>query len=427
MKSVFRKIFVFSFLNLILIGLTSPAVYAESRQAVRDKMIDKELSCISQAKNQGRFTWSDVCYLDNQSEEKTRKSVNVIMDENGLVTVGKEVQPDVEEQGSSEADVPKEEPKSGKKKKGKPKPEVAQDLEEETFAYEGLGLDSDASVGERSYYGRDGKKLNFEFGSENLYYKFKSDDNIIKRTGSLFGVFGTLTYRFGPQEDLAKDNSITMLKLDGHLAQDVDVFMFDGRGLAGYDLLFRTKARLTPYIGIGFRYWRDKDGGMTKVIDDIYSRWFYTDGATYVKEEFKYIYLPIGFEFHQPLAHKWAVQLTCEYDIFLQGRVTRHYSELGPLIISATDGSGHIPNDMEFTQDKGYGWRIAVKFLRAAEKVDLYFEPFIRFWRTEDSDIEQFKTDNETSWYYAATGEPVIDWISGNKITEYGFKAGVLF
>ena len=409
------------------LGLTaSSAVFAKGSQAERAQLVDKELSCISKVKNrQGAFAWDDVCYLQEESAPgSTPKSMDVVIDASGQVTVGKKA--------VKKPAPPKQVPAAQSEKNVKRTDDLMMedlDLEPDwTPAETSLLLDEDDESERMTAAERDRKKINFEFGSESLYYDFDSDDGN-SRHGSLFGVFGALTYRFGPNEDLAKDNNITMLKLDTHLAQDIDAFEFDGRGLAGFDFIYASNTRVTPYLGIGAKYYRDKDGGSTQVLDDIYgSYWFYSNGARYVKEEFKYIYIPVGFELHQPIMDRWALQLTCEFDFLIQGRSTRHYEELGPLIISADDGSGHIPNAMEFDHDKGYGWRVAVKFLRSAEEVDLFIEPFVRFWKLDDSDIEQFRTDgDDTIWQYLETGEPVIDQVRGHEVTEYGLKAGVLF
>ena len=416
------------FLLFVALGLTtSSAVFSKDAQSERTQLVDKELSCISKVKNrQGAFNWDDVCYLqeDSASASTSKKSMDVVIDANGGVTVGKKA--------VKKPAPPKKVPAAQADKDVKETDDLMTedlDLEQDwTPAATSLVLDEDDEYDRMTVAERDRKKINFEFGSENLYYDFDSDAGN-SRHGNLFGVFGALTYRFGPSEDLAKDNNITMLKLDTHLAQDIDAFVFDGRGLAGFDLIYANNTRLTPFLGLGYRYSRDKDAGSTQVLDDIYgSSWFYSNGARSVKEEFKYVYIPLGFELHRPIRDLWAIQLTCEFDVILQGSSTRHYEELGPLIISADDGSGHVPNAMEFDHDKGYGWRVAVRLLRSAEEVDLFIEPFVRFWKLEDSDIEQFRTDGTgTIWQYLETGEPVIDQVRGHEVTEYGFKAGVLF
>ncbi|MFA5259604.1 MAG: hypothetical protein WC450_00055 [Candidatus Omnitrophota bacterium] len=409
------------------LGLTaSSAVFAKT-QDERAQLVDKELSCISKVKSrQGAFTWDDVCYLEDDSASgSSPKSVNVTVDANGGVTV--------EKQGAQKSIPPQKKAVAGQPQKDEESDALTDediDIMEADLVPDSArlvqGEDSD-NMG-MSVMARDRKKLSFEFGPESFYYEFDSDDGN-SRVGTLFGAFAALTYHLGPEEDLARDHSITMVKLDTHLAQDVDAFVLDGRGLAGFDFIRANNTRFTPYLGIGYRYLRDKDAGDSQAIDDIYgSYWFYTNGARGLKEEFKYIYIPVGIEINRPILDRWAVQLNAEFDFILQGRSTRHYNDLGPLIVSADDGSTHIPNKMEFDHDKGYGWRFSLKFLRSAEEVDIFIEPFIRFWKLDDSDIEQFRTDGTaTIWQYVDTGEPVIDQVRGHEITEYGFKAGVLY
>ena len=413
-------LFVFTGLGLA----ASSAVSAGEAQEARAKLVDRELSCISKVKSrQGAFTWNDVCYLEDEAASGSApKSVNVVVGPNGEVTVGQK-------------DAAKSEPaQKPVKKKAEKKSAVLTgadlDMEEDwaPVTAGSMAMDEGEDYSLMTAADRDRKKTSFEFGAESFHYDFDSKDGN-SRYGNLFGVFGAVTYRLGPEEDLARSNNITMVKVDTHLAQDIDAFMFDGRGLAGFDFITANNTRFTPYTGIGYRYLRDKDAGDTEAIEEIYSpSGFYTNGAKAVKEEFKYLYIPIGFELNRPILSRWAVQLNCEFDVILEGRSTRRYNDLGPLIISGDDGSSHIPDAMEFNHDKGYGWRASVKFLRSAEEVDIYIEPFIRFWKLEDSDIEQFSTDGSgIIWYYRSTGEAVIDQVLGHKITEYGLRAGVLF
>ncbi len=409
----------------IAFGLTaSSVVLAETTADERAKLVDKELSCISKVKSrQGAFTWNDVCYLEEEPEASANpKSVSVTLDAEGGVTL--------EKKGVQKAVVPP--------KKAVAQPAQAEEgssvLTAEDFDMEedpAMELDKSAWNDNESVpvsvIERDRKKLVVELGSENFYYDFDSEGGN-SRVGSLFGLFGALTYHLGPEEDLSKYDSITVVKLDTHLAQDVDAFMADVRGLAGVDFISGNNTRVTPYLGIGYRYLRDKDAGETQAVQEMYGNsYYYTNGTRGVKEELKYIYIPLGVELHRPLHNRWAVQLNAEFDFLLQGRSTRHYEDLGELLVD-TGGDTHVPNAMEFTHDKGYGWRASVKFLHSASEMDFFVEPFIRFWKIDESDIEQFRSDGTGAiWYYTGTDEAVIDQVAGHEITEYGLKAGVLY
>jgi hypothetical protein len=412
------------FLGVVALSLTvSSAVFAKATQDERAQLVDKELSCISKVKSrQGAFTWNDVCYLEEESKAPGKpKSVSVTVDAEGGVTL--------EKQGAQKAVPPKKAVKAQPQKDVKAVDLTVQDFDVEedmAFGADRLARDDDYDIA-GTPINRDRKKLNFEFGTENFYYDFDSDDGN-SRVGTLFGVFGALTYHPGPTEDLSKYDNITMAKLDTHLAQDVDVFMCDIRALGGVDFISRSSTRLTPYLGLGYRYLRDKEGGSTKVIDEAFGGLTYYNGASYIKEEIKYIYIPVGVELHRPIRNRWAVQMNAEFDFILQGRSTRHYNQLGAVLVDANTGDLHIPNTMEFTHDKGYGWRASVKFLHSGAEMDFFVEPFIRFWKLDDSDVEQFRSDGTgVIWYYIDTNDAVTDQVRGHEITEYGFKAGVLY
>jgi len=262
--------------------ITSSAVFAKTTADERAKLVDKELSCISKVKSrQGAFTWNDVCYLEEEPEASANpKSVSVTLDAEGGVTLEKKgvqkaavppekavAQPAQAEAGSSvltEEDFDMEE-------------DPAMEMDRSAWNYD----DDSVPV---SVIDRDRKKMVVEFGSENFYYDFDSEGGN-SRVGSLFGLFGALTYHLGPEDDLAKYDSLTVVKLDTHLAQDVDAFMADVRGLAGVDFISGNNTRVTPYLGIGYRYLRDKDAGETQVIQEMYGNSsYYTNGTRGVKE-----------------------------------------------------------------------------------------------------------------------------------------------
>ena len=84
---------------------------------------------------------------------------------------------------------------------------------------------------------------------------------------------------------------------------------------------------------------------------------------------------------------------------------------------------GGIPYDLEpnrNTQDEGYGLRAGLKLEKVFGAVGVFMEPFIRYWRIQDSDVGSKQV----------SGLPVA--VNGfyepkNYTYEYGLKVGVSF
>jgi hypothetical protein len=172
--------------------------------------------------------------------------------------------------------------------------------------------------------------------------------------------------------------------------------MFETRGVAGYDIPVGEAGRVTPYAGFGFRYLKDDAGGSTTS----------TGHWGYDRESF-YYYLPLGIETQSRLARCWLLETAIEYDYFIAGRQKSHLED-------GDAGFNTLYND----QDSGYGIRGSVKVIRELDGMNVFVEPFIRYWRIEDSTVNLL-TYNEIPYSYGL--EPA------NNTTEYGVRVGLRF
>lgn len=250
-------------------------------------------------------------------------------------------------------------------------------------------------------------KHSFGIGLETSYFDYE-EDGLMEENGFMHGVVGGYVYHSYSDNKLMINirlkYSFGELDYDGHLVDydgqtwtpitaDTDDWIVECSGLVGYDYVLNGKHLITPFIGIGYRYWNDD-------ID--------TPGG--YEREIQYWYSPIGVKTASPLSDKWTWGLTAEYDLFWRGKVKIHLSDFFPGL-----------NDPEVDQDfgDGYGLRFSVRFERElAKNYGLSIEPHIRYW-----DID--KSDTETVSYY---GTPIgYVWEPENETISYGLSLSFKF
>lgn len=98
-------------------------------------------------------------------------------------------------------------------------------------------------------------------------------------------------------------------------------------------------------------------------------------GALGYERESNYFYSPVGLEFMTQVTNKWSFGTMLEYDHFWRGWQKSNLS-----------GVNRNYNDLENTQDDGYGLRASLKALRHGENMDFIVEPFVRYWNIKQSD-----------------------------------------
>ena len=224
-----------------------------------------------------------------------------------------------------------------------------------------------------------------EIGTELHYFKYEEPD-IMDETGFMFGVYGEYTYRIRENTRIEKmadifngGNTVNAFTAEGKFSfgqvdysststgtiDGINDFLTEVRLLAGYDVPAGTESLVTPYIGLGHRYWVDMLGGKTS-----------TTGHAGYDRESNYLYLPLGVNVGVPLQSGWSVGLNAEFDVFLWGQQKSHLEDVSSAL-----------NTLENDQNDGWGIRGALTVKKEMEGIALVVEPFIRYWSIEDSDI----------------------------------------
>jgi len=209
----------------------------------------------------------------------------------------------------------------------------------------------------------------FGVGLKTRYFDYK-EPGFMQETGFMYGVVGDYTHHstHNVMVHASLESSLGRLDYDGHfqdgtpLKTDTEDWLVECRGLIGYDIGINGRYLMTPYTGIGYRYWND-------VISSSYG----------YEREIHYWYVPIGVKTAGPLAERWTWGVTAEYDLFCRGIVKSHLTDADPAY-----------NDPVLNQGfgEGYGVRCALMFARAlAGGASLSIEPFISYWDINRSDI----------------------------------------
>ncbi|MFC1703313.1 autotransporter domain-containing protein [Candidatus Omnitrophota bacterium] len=261
-----------------------------------------------------------------------------------------------------------------------------------------------------------GDFIDFTMGTELSYFAYE-EPKFMEDKGFLYGAFGTLTYLtqenypINTLHDIFSEYSnINRLELDARLSwgyvdyksedtgemSDVRDYIFEVRGLAGYDVPHSEDLLITPYLGVGYRHLNDDSGGRSST----------TNHLGYERKS-NYFYMPIGIECTTWMFEGWEISVQVEYDLFLYGQQISHLE-------TAVAGYNTLYND----QNGGYGTRCALKVAKKNERVDFFIEPFFRFWHIEDSEISAITYNNVLEGFGL---EPE------NKSIEGGLRIGAKF
>jgi hypothetical protein len=227
---------------------------------------------------------------------------------------------------------------------------------------------------------------------------FDYEESLMEEKGLLNGIFAGYTHR--AQSGLMLSAEVEYfygeLDYDGQyqngtpLEADTDDHLFQVRGLIGWDFFFRGWT-ITPYTGLGWRYWNDR---------------IHAVGG--YEREIRYFYAPFGFEFLNSPAPAWLIGFTAEYDLFLDGQADANFSDIGP---------GYEDASMDQNFGEGYGVRFSAAATYAFEKFSLTLEPFFRYWDIEESDTDAAAVPNGT-----------VVWVEPeNETTIYGFGLSIGF
>lgn len=259
------------------------------------------------------------------------------------------------------------------------------------------------SVGPVMADGLERPQAEFEIGLEEFFHHYE-EPGIMEEEGWFTGIYGEGKFR------TSENTSMTgIVKLQGSFAygqvdytsvntgdlNDVDDFIVELRPLVGIEILTAKAFEITPYIGLGYRYWYDDLRGTS------------TTGATGYQRESQYFYLPVGIELAKNY-RGWGWKLTLEGDYLLEGKQTTHLSDVHPAL-----------DDLENTQEEGYGARAGLAFTKYGDRIDFTVEPFVRYWDIDDS--------NFTS--VTSFGTPIGDvgYEPANETLQTGIRLGMKF
>ncbi len=254
---------------------------------------------------------------------------------------------------------------------------------------------------------RDLRRLTWEVGPEIFYYRYK-EENFAELKGMAYGAHFAFTLRnwlptSQEQSSQAMDMAFNkwMLRGEARLAfgdvnyegglvnlitgavtpltiDSVDDRAFEARLLAGPDFVTED-TMFTLFTGIGYRYLHN-DTRRTSV-----------DSAAYERES-NYLYLPLGVQMTSQLGGGWSWGVTAEVDVFLLGYQRSHDEWTWVEVIdpdadppvTITHHEGYKDN----AQERGYGLRASARLEKKGDNVDIIIEPFIRFWRINESNVD---------------------------------------
>lgn len=222
------------------------------------------------------------------------------------------------------------------------------------------------------------------------------EPNVMEQKGIMSNIFGSYTYRNNfmlRAEGMHSLGQVDYRSVRTGTMDNINDYMFEFRGLAGYDFALSgwKEEIITPYFGIGYRYLNDDMGG----------RYTSTNAFGYERES-TYIYSPIGIKAMIEFENQLSVGITGEYDYFWNGTQKSHMGWQ----------SGYY--DIENDQDEGFGFRCSVEFEKKGKKVNYVIEPFVTYWDIKDSKITTDPGGN--SWI-----EPK------NHTEEFGIKLAAKF
>lgn len=236
--------------------------------------------------------------------------------------------------------------------------------------------------------------------SPEIYHVKYEEPGIMQNEGVMYGAHGSLV-----------SHRWWMLKVEGRIAagqvdytsaesgtlNGVDDLTYETRFVGGPDLKFSAgKVAVTPFAGIAYRYLKNDSAGRVT-----------STGHRGYERESEYFYTPVGAEIAIEGRGEWSFGAVAEYEFFWSGKQTSHLSDAVESL-----------NDVENSQDSGYGTRFSLRAIKKGEKFDILIEPFLRWWKIDESDLANVTYAGVLVGY---------GYEPSNKTTEIGGKVGVLF
>jgi len=279
---------------------------------------------------------------------------------------------------------------------------------------------------------------NFEWGLETFFHKYK-EPGILKQSGLLYGLQASYTRRtsFNKNVDRFLDHfenpdKLSMFRVEGMAAfgsvdfESETISNFNGRqnvigeirGLAGYDFPVYGDFLITPYIGIGYRYLKDRSPGRIIPFSGSSGDFSFDRISTY-------FYVPFGLTMTKMMQSGWAMDMSLEYDLLLRGSQKNDYSDGGARIVD-TEGDIFVLDLLEFKQEEGFGIRGSTKFFIEKKSVGFFVEPYFRYWKIRDSETKQFTSNSGSVLWFTNNFTTRLEGNQpANSTTEIGLKLGL--
>lgn len=225
---------------------------------------------------------------------------------------------------------------------------------------EGLTIGAEAFRFERSSRGR---------------FDLESDDPLVgARLGYTHKFYGAWFVRVHGR--YARGEASTTFS-DGDRDQDIPQQIWEARLEWGRDMGFEGTIGLAPYIGIGYRHYRDEGfGNQTR------------SGALLFDTTVEFVYIPVGFTAYFSLGDAWTISTQAEIAWLFDGKSDNETSDLPGF-------------NFDVNADLSTGTGLAAEILirkRLTKSYSIAFGPFVKYWDIDDSNPDNgfFVPDNDT-------------------------------
>ena len=207
--------------------------------------------------------------------------------------------------------------------------------------------------------------------------------------------------------------------------------MFEDRILLGRDFIPLPYLRVTPYTGFGIRYKTDQSAGhldfLSDGINDPPS--FLGTPVLGLNRSDLYYYIPTGLTLDLAAIKGYEISLSMEYDYLVKGYERDDYASFDSFSNSALsyliNGYNFTGNqNLRYSLDHGWGARTSLKLLKHFSLVDVYLEPYVRYWHINTSKTASGNVGDNDAGPYAT---PFTNTANKNSTVEAGADLGVQF
>ena len=250
----------------------------------------------------------------------------------------------------------------------------------------------------------------FMVGIESYKYHYgemePNQSNFMQYNGVMFGIGGSyeLTYKdrifLRPEARAAYGfTQYTSYRNPKFPKASVPNLTFEPRLLIGGNMSLFKNFKLSPYVGLGYRY--KSDDGSDAVCDK---------GRKLYKRLSQYWYIPVGSRLTYDFTERWFIKAMAEYNWFISGRQFSYF----------TDGT--YPSPSVNKQKSGWGAKGELLVGHRFDKVSIAFGPYMNYWKIGKSkEVMSYKKDE---WGGILTGPA---WEPRNVTKEIGVKLNFYF